>query len=289
MHEPPAGIRLLPSAPIYQQRQQQQQQQQLRREQHHQQLQLKYRSGAQASLVQSLQAQGGSAGASPLVGATSRGVGAGSDSVGQNRHQQQQQQEQQYSFSLPSPLANARARLLGPQPSHESVTTSGGIDSASDGNFSAGWTSGEPSSASAPSPLGWPQPGSTAAAAAAGDGKLAADVDDNNAEHPAEASGEASGNSSGSGGEDQADGGRTRFGSLAADAPLAPTHATATARGARGGGPEGKPTSGVGQKREVDWRELNRNLNLLLKEEGEMSGRELNYAFQTRFGMVRDG
>lgn len=224
-----------------------------------------------------------------MVGATSRGVGAGSDSVGHNRHHQQQQHEQQHSFSLPSPLANARARLLGPQPSHESVTTSGGIDSASDGNFSAGWTSGEPSSASAPSPLGWPQPGSTAAAA--GDGKLAADVDDNNAEHPAEASGEASGNSSGSGGEDQADGGRTRFGSLAADAPLAPTHATATAtaRGARGGGPEGRPTSGVGQKREVDWRELNRNLNLLLKEEGEMSGRELNYAFQTRFGMVRDG
>ena len=45
-------------------------------------------------------------------------------------------------------------------------------------------------------------------------------------------------------------------------------------------------TSSAGQRREVDWKELNRNLNLLLKEEGELNGRDLNLVFQQRFGKV---
>ena len=36
----------------------------------------------------------------------------------------------------------------------------------------------------------------------------------------------------------------------------------------------------------VDWKELNRNLNLLLKEEGALTGQELNVGFTQKFRKV---
>eukprot|EP00752_Nemacystus_decipiens_P015668 g13982.t1 len=287
VHESPAGIRLLPSAPIYQHRLQQQlrrQQQHHLNQYHHQQLLLLQRqASAQAALGQPFLAQVGSAGPPPVAGASS-GVGVGAGGVGDIRpheqQQQEQQQQQQRSFSLPPPLANVQAPLTGRQTSRESATTCGN-GGASDDNASFGLTSGEPSSAS--SPLGWAQPGVTTTA---GDGKPVADSVDNNAAHTTDASGEASSSSSGRGGEDEADGSGLRFGSYGGEAPPAPAPvpSPASAGDASGGYPDGRPSSGVEQKREVDWKELNRNLNLLLKEEGEMNGRDLNRAFQTRFG-----
>eukprot|EP00904_Undaria_pinnatifida_P006285 jgi/Undpi1/2787/HiC_scaffold_14.g06164.m1 len=57
----------------------------------------------------------------------------------------------------------------------------------------------------------------------------------------------------------------------------------------RGGAAGGCKTAGGGDEhrtkpsRVVDWKELNRNLNLLLKEEGAVSGRDLNLRFTQKF------
>ncbi|CAM9270874.1 unnamed protein product [Ectocarpus fasciculatus] len=70
-----------------------------------------------------------------------------------------------------------------------------------------------------------------------------------------------------------------RFESFAAPSPAA-----GRAPDAGVGGVTSRPHALATQKRGVDWKELKGNLNFLLKEEGELTGRDLNHAFQLRFG-----
>lgn len=272
VHEPPAGIRLLPSAPVYQQQRQRQQEQHQR---HLQQQQQQRQMVAQPTFGQSYRAKAGGLGSPPALIAASSGVGGVVNGGGNHHHHQQQP-----SYSQPPSLTSPRAALgKGPQVGglDENVVTG-----TSDDRITFGWTNDEPpasASASSPSPSEWPRPGS-----AAGDRK-----DDDTA--PAA---EAPGNSNGWGEEDQGDGEHElRFGSFG----VVDSHDSVTAApdsGGTTGGPAasasaGRPSSSrtaVAQKREVNWKELNRNLNLLLKEDGGMSGRDLNHCFQQRFGKV---
>ncbi|CBN78592.1 expressed unknown protein [Ectocarpus siliculosus] len=92
---------------------------------------------------------------------------------------------------------------------------------------------------------------------------------------------EAAGDSDGWAEEKQEDDSeqQLRFGTSAA-----PSQAAGRASDAGVGGVTSRPHALAPQKRGVDWRELKGNLNFLLKEEGELTGRDLNHAFQQRFG-----
>ncbi len=282
VHEPPAGIRLLPSAPVWEQhrvqmlqkeeqfRQMLQKEEQFKRQQ--QQLQWQQQQQRQQQQQQQQQqAAGSSSAASPALSAASSGFGDGGINHARHQHKQHQQQHQQHqqSFSLPSSLASPRAEY-DQQNGRADSSSTGGIPSTSSDKISFRSASDELSP-----PLerhagdGTPAP---AAATAAADSQT-----DEEYYAAADAAGAATEN--GGRGEEH-----FQFGSF--EGPSRAAAAAPSAEGNSGSGETPVAGSREAQRREVDWKELNRNLNLLLKEEGELNGRDLTHAFQQRFGKV---
>ncbi|CAN0179552.1 unnamed protein product [Pylaiella littoralis] len=278
VHEPPAGIRLLPSAPVYQQQRQRQQQQQ--QHQHQQQ-----QAVAQTMLGQSYHMKGGGL-ASPVT--SSPNVGVGGVITGAVNQQQQQQQPP---FSQPLSLASPQA-ALGKGPQDSGLDESGAVGGipgtgTTDERITFGWTGSDPPpppSASATLASEWPR-----ASSAFGDSKTVAEGDHDDTV----AASDTQGNSNGWGEKEQGDGDhQLRFGSFGVVGPSDPGTAASDGGGAASGpaATAGRPSSSsssssaAAQKREVNWKELNSNLNLLLKEEGGVSGRDLTHCFQQRFG-----
>lgn len=258
VHEPPAGIRLLPSAPVYQQRQlrqeqlrqeqlrqqqllqqqqlqqQQLQQQQLQQQQLRQLQQHQRQAAAQAAFIQAYRAQEADS-ASPAMSATGNtGADIGTNGVAPP-HQQRQQPQQSQEFVLPPALGYPS--LETDQQKSLDDTTTGCV------------------------------PGTTAS-------------DDDNKDDTAEAAGDSDGWAEKKQEDDSER--QLRFGTSAA-----PSQAAGRASDAGVGGVTSRPHAVAPQKRGVDWKELKGNLNFLLKEEGELTGRDLNHAFQQQFGKVK--
>ncbi|CAN0348317.1 unnamed protein product, partial [Ectocarpus sp. 13 AM-2016] len=101
--------------------------------------------------------------------------------------------------------------------------------------------------------------------------------DDDNKDDAAEAAGDSDGWAEDKQEDDSEQ--QQRFG-----ISVAPSQAAGRASDAGVGGVTRRPHAVAPQKRGVDWKELKGNLNFLLKEEGELTGRDLNHAFQQRFG-----
>ncbi|CAM9753835.1 unnamed protein product, partial [Hapterophycus canaliculatus] len=100
------------------------------------------------------------------------------------------------------------------------------------------------------------------------------------------ASAEAEPSETGGRGNEEVQGGQERqfrFGSYGGGAGSASDGDATTASDAGAGGSAGKQPE-PSQRRRVDWKELQRNLNLLLKEEGALNGRDVNHLFQLKFG-----